>query len=198
MPVTSKDRQAILGGFLLKLFPKIMQLILKDNISPRGLKMKFLLKDIRISLTQSEITLLEKLPKMDKFTVELCYKILRYENLMLEPKCKWGNILHDTELEIADDIQRIINTTNDVISKKCDEITEVYYNELKETIENVTKRVDAYLHQDICLKMYKTICSSDLHPAEILQKLTRLQTIDVSIKLTHIVHTKTDSPSSIE
>lgn len=181
MSVTSENRKDILGNLILKLFPKMMQLILKDYISPRGLRSKFLQKDIRTTLTKSEITLLEKLPKTDKFTVELCYKILRYENLMMEPKCKWGNIPHDTELEIADDIQRIINTTNDVISKQCDDITETYYNAIKQKTQNIAKRVDGYLHQDICLKMYRTICSSDLHSAEILQKLTLLQTIDGKI-----------------
>ncbi|CAG2184702.1 unnamed protein product [Mytilus edulis] len=59
---------------------------------------------------------MEKLPNTDDFTIELCYKILRYENVLHEPSCKWGNVPHDTEVEIGDDVQRILNATNDVIS----------------------------------------------------------------------------------
>lgn len=82
-----------------------MQTILKEFMSPKGLQVKYRLKDIRTALTENETSLMEKLPNMDEFTIELCYKILRYENVMIEPSCKWGNAPKNTDIDIADDIQ---------------------------------------------------------------------------------------------
>ncbi|XP_052102934.1 uncharacterized protein LOC127736429 [Mytilus californianus] len=180
MPVTPEDRRAKLGCVILRLFPKVMQIILKEYISLRGLRGKFQLKDVRTAFTKKEISLMEQLPCIDDFTVELCYKILRYENVMPEPSCKWGNIPHDTEVEVADDIQRIINTINDVISKKCEDISEEFYDEYLKKIKDITKRIDGHLHHDTCIKLYTTICSSDMNHLCILQDLTLMQAINVS------------------
>ncbi|CAC5383545.1 unnamed protein product [Mytilus coruscus] len=180
MSVTPEDRQARLGCVILKLFPTIMQSILKGYTNPRGLRVKFQLKDIRTTLTLSETSLMEHLPNIEDFTVELCYKILRYENLIIEPACKWGNIPHDTEVEISDDIQRIINLTNEVISKECGDISEIYYNEFLEKTKDVTKRVDGHLQQDTCFKVFTTTSSLDINPADILQELALVQKVNVS------------------
>ncbi|CAG2200457.1 unnamed protein product [Mytilus edulis] len=49
--------------------------------------------------------LIEQLPTQICLLVGLCYKILRFEHLIDEPKCGWKSELHDTELDIASDIQ---------------------------------------------------------------------------------------------
>ncbi|XP_052072193.1 uncharacterized protein LOC127710404 [Mytilus californianus] len=160
-----------------------MQTILKECMSPRVLQVKYRLKDIRATLTEYEISLMEKLPNMDEFTIELCYKILRYENLMLEPSCKWGNTPCITDVEIADDIQRIVIATNEVIGKKSEDVSETYYEGFQKRLHDILNRVDKFLHQVTCIKLYKTICKDEVHSTDILQELALLQRIDI----THIV-----------
>ncbi|CAG2220000.1 unnamed protein product [Mytilus edulis] len=178
MSAASKERQARLGNIVKKLFPKVMQKILKESVSPRGLQVKYQRKHIPIDLTENEISLMEKLPNIDDFTIELCYKILRYENVLHEPSCKWGNVPHDTEVEIGDDVQRILNATNDVISRKSDEISELYYEEFQKRTQEVLKRVDNYLCQDTCLQLYQTIQSSDINITGMQQEPTLMQEVN--------------------
>lgn len=179
MSATSIKRLAKLGNIVLHLFSKLLQIILKTRIGPSGLHAKYQLKDIRIALSESEMHLMENLPNMDEFTIELCYKILRYEYLMIGPSCKWGNVPNDTEVEIGDDVQRLLNETNEVISKMSDEISENYYEQFVKRLEAVIKRVDTYLHPGnfTCFKLYETICRSDFDSTDILQKLTVMQKI---------------------
>ncbi|XP_076085238.1 uncharacterized protein LOC143056051 isoform X2 [Mytilus galloprovincialis] len=178
MSTASKERQAKLCNIVQKLFPKVMQHIFKECVSPRGLQGKYKQKFITIDFTENEISLMEKLPNIDDFTIELCYKILRYENVLHEPLCKWGNVPHDTEVEIADDVQRILNATNDVISRKSKEISELYYEEFQTRTEQVLKRVDEYLCQDTCSQLYQTFHSSDINISGKLQELTLMQEIN--------------------
>lgn len=178
MSVTYKERQAKLGNIVLKILPKVMQTILKECISPRALHVKYQLKDIRTSLTEKEISVMEKLPNIDEFTIELCYKILRYENLILEPSCKWGLSPNDTDVEIADDIQRILIATNEVICKQFDDVSDNYYEGFQKIMQKILKRVDKFLHQDFSVKLYKTIFQSDINSTHILQDLALLKQID--------------------
>ncbi|VDI40380.1 Hypothetical predicted protein [Mytilus galloprovincialis] len=178
MSAESNERLARLGNIAKKLFPTVMQKILKECISPRGLQVKYQLNNIPADFTENEITLMENLPNFNNFTTELCFKILRFENLLHEPSCKWGNSPHDTEVEIGDDVQRILNATNDVIIRKTEEISELYYEEFKNRIQEVLKRVDEYLCQDTCIQLYQTIDSSDINITDMLQELTMMQKIN--------------------
>ncbi|XP_052067784.1 uncharacterized protein LOC127707292 [Mytilus californianus] len=178
MSTASKERQARLCNIVKKLFPKVMQHIFKECVSPRGLQGKYKQKFITIDFTENEISLMEKLPNIDDFTIELCYKILRYENVLHEPSCKWGNVPHDTEVEIGDDVQRILNATNDVISRKSEEISELYYGEFHNRTQQVLKRVDEYLCQDTSSQLYQTIHSSDINISDMLQELTLMQAVN--------------------
>ncbi|VDI34330.1 Hypothetical predicted protein [Mytilus galloprovincialis] len=179
MSAESKERLARLGNIVKKLFPKVMQKILKECISPRGLQVKYQLNNIPTDFTDSEISLMEKLPNLNNFTTELCFKLLRFENLLHEPSCKWGNVPHDTEIEIGDDIQRILNATNDVISRKSDEISQLYYEEFQKRTQEVLKRVDNYLCQDISIQLYQTIQNSDIDITDMLQQLALMQQVNV-------------------
>ncbi|VDI09503.1 Hypothetical predicted protein [Mytilus galloprovincialis] len=185
MSATSIERLAKLGNIVLHLFPKLLQIILKTRIGPSGLHAKYQLKDIRIALSESEMHLMENLPNMDEFTIELCYKILRYENLMIGPSCKWGNVPNDREVEIGDDVQRLLNETNEVISKMSEEISENNYEQFVKRLEAVIKRVDTYLHPGnfTCFKLYETIFRSDFDSTDILQKLTVMQKIIATCNL---------------
>lgn len=178
MSATSAERLALLGTFVLRLFPQVMQCIIKEYITPRGLTEKYKQKDIRAALMASEIALMEKLPDMVDFTIELCYKILRYEHLLSEPKCKWGNVPSDKDVEIADDIQRILNRTNEIIRMMSDDISEDYYKEVCTTTHDVLKRVDKFLNMNTCAELYHTICQSKLNPTDIVSKLRGVKQIN--------------------
>ncbi|CAC5406360.1 unnamed protein product [Mytilus coruscus] len=187
MSTASKERQARLCNIVKKLFPKVMQQIFKECVSPRGLQGKYKQKFITIDFTENEISLMEKLPNIDDFTIELCYKILRYENVLHEPSCKWGNVPQDTEVEIGDDVQRILNATNDVISRKSEEISELYYEEFHNRTHQVLKRVDEYLCQDTCSQLYQMIHSSDINISDMLQELTLMQAVnDATINMSSL------------
>lgn len=178
MSEESNDRHARLGNIVKAIFPKIMQRILKECISPRGLQVKYQLKNIPTDLTESEISLMEKLPNLDDFTIGLCFKILRYEHLLHEPSCLWGNVPHDADIEIGDDVQRIINASNDVISRKSEEISQLYYEEFQNIIQEIVKRVDTYLCQDTCSQLYQSIHSSDINTHDMLLELNRMQKVN--------------------
>ncbi|CAC5413888.1 unnamed protein product [Mytilus coruscus] len=176
-----KDRHAKLGCMVLRLFPKVMQTILEHYVNPPWLKRKYLKQDFRFVFTDKEIVLMDKLPNMDEFTIELCYKILRSENMLDEPKCKWGNVPHDTEIEIADDIQRLINATRSIIGIKSEAVSERYSEELIEEIKLIVTRIDCYLKLDTFEIMYNNLCRSETDPISILQDLTRVKPIDESL-----------------
>ncbi|CAG2204554.1 unnamed protein product [Mytilus edulis] len=183
IPATFKERHAKLGSIVLRVLPKVMQTILKEFLTPKGLQVKYRLNDIRTALKENETSLMEKLPNMDEFTIELCYKILRYENVMIEPSCKWGNAPKNTDIDIADDIQRLLIATNEVSVKKSEDISDIYYEEFQTSLHEILYRVDTFLQQDTCLNLYKTICRSEINSTDILQDLALLQQVDI----THVV-----------
>ncbi|VDH97489.1 Hypothetical predicted protein [Mytilus galloprovincialis] len=179
-----KHRHAKLGCMVLRLFPKVMQKILEHYVNPPWLKRKYSNQDFHFVFTEKEIIVMDKLPNMDEFTIEICYKILRFENILDAPKCKWGNVPHDTEVEIADDIQRLINATNSIIIINSEEVTEHYAEKLLEEIKLFVTRIDSYLEQDTLGSIYKSLCRSETDFISILQDLTRVKAIVVSITST--------------
>ncbi|XP_071149102.1 uncharacterized protein [Mytilus edulis] len=170
----TKERHAQLGVFVLRLFPTIVQLILKDNITPGKLKRMYLNKTLNTALTDTDIGLMKMLPNMDDFTIEICYKILRFENLIEEPKCKWGNIPHETELAIADDIQRILNASNEVITKTSEEITKNFRDSFDDNVKRIIERVDAYLNGDTCQRSYQNLHIQQIAVSELLEILEEI------------------------
>ncbi|XP_076086391.1 uncharacterized protein LOC143057050 isoform X2 [Mytilus galloprovincialis] len=177
-----KERHAKLGCMVLRLFPKVMQMILKDYVTPKGLQKRFSKNDFRLVFTENEVVLMEKLPKIDDFTIEISYKILRYEfNMLDEPKCKWGNVPHDTEVEIADDIQRLINATHSIIKINTEEVTAQYSEKILEEIKCMVTRIDSYLEQDDLRNLYTSLCRSETDSSSILQDLTSVKAIQESL-----------------
>ncbi|CAG2221676.1 unnamed protein product [Mytilus edulis] len=175
----AKQRRAQLGVFVLRLFPTIVQLILKYYIAPVRLKRMFLdktlKKQLKKQLTDVDTGLMKMLPNMDDFTIEICYKILRFEELIKEPKCKWGNIPHETEIDIADDIQRIINASNEVITKKSEEITQIVHESFDANVKRIIERVDAYLYGDTCQQSYQNLHIQQIAVSELLEILEEIK-----------------------
>lgn len=178
MSNTYNERLAKLGCMVLQLFPKMMQLILKEYATPKGLKRKYSQKDFNFVLKANEVVLMDKLPNMDEFTIEICYKILRFENMLDEPKCKWGKVPNDTEIEIANDIQRLINATNSIISISVEDVTEDYTEKLLGKIKLMVARIDSFLEQDTLSRMFKRLSISEPDTISILQDLTRITKIE--------------------
>ncbi|CAC5383517.1 unnamed protein product [Mytilus coruscus] len=177
-----QERHAKLGCMVLRLFPKVMQMILKDYITPKGLQKRFSKNDFRLGFTENEVVLMEKLPNIDDFTIEISYKILRFEfNMLDEPNCKWGNVPHDTEVEIADDIQRLINATNSLIKINTEEVTAQYSEKMLEEIKFMVTRIDSYLEQDDLRSLFTSLCRSETDYSSILQDLTRVKAIEESL-----------------
>lgn len=173
-----KDRHARLGCIVLKLFPKIMQMILQHYETPAGLKQKYLRQKFCFVFTEREMVLMNLLPNMDEFTIELCYKILRSENWLDEPKCKWGNVPHDIEVEISDDIQRLINATNSILRFNSEEVTKKYFEKSMDEIKLIVTRGDSFLQQDVFGSLYNSLRRTDIDSYSILQDLTRIKAID--------------------
>lgn len=186
MSDTSTDRLAKLGCMVLRLFPRIMQLTLKEYITAKGLKRKYSQKDFSFVLKASEFILMDRLPNMDDFTIEICYKILRFENMLNEPKCKWGNTPHDTEVEIADDIQRLINATNSIISISKENVTKHYTEKLLGEIKLFVTRIDSFLEQGTLKSLYNSLSRSELDSTSILQDLTMIEVITGKFQLNYI------------
>lgn len=158
-------RRAKLGCFVTKVFPKTMQSVLVSNIRETALQSKYQQDDLKIGLTYEEKKLMDELPKIENFTSELCFKILRFEKLIPEPKGKWGNIPERGNVTIADDIQRIIFASNDVISIPIAEFTEDFYCKFLYKTEPILVRIDKFLREGVCHNYYKEIFSKgiDVH-----------------------------------
>ncbi|CAC5361535.1 unnamed protein product [Mytilus coruscus] len=129
---------------------------------------------------------METLPNVDDFTVELCYKILRYEVEIDEPTCKWGNIPHETEVKLSDDIQRILNATNDIESFQKQivgiDYIKIYVEKLK------TNNKNGHILPGICfpgtLSLYMNL---DSKSHSFLRELTKIKTITVTPPIQQMV-----------
>ncbi|XP_063409116.1 uncharacterized protein LOC134692588 [Mytilus trossulus] len=148
----------------------------------KGITNRFSKNDFRLVFTKNEIVLLEKLPNINDFTVEISYKILRFEfNMLHEPKCKWGNVPQDTDVEISDDIQRLINATNSIIKITSTEVTENYSENLLEEIKKMVTRIDSFLNQDDLGSLYNSLCLCEIDSISILQDLSQVKAIEESL-----------------
>lgn len=173
-----KDRHAKLGCMVLRLFPQVMQMILIQYFTPQWLQRKYTKKEYRFVFRANEIAVMDKLPNVDDFTIELCYKILISENMLDEPKCKWGNVPHEVEVEMTDDIQRLINATNSIVSIKSEEVTQNYSDKLLQNIKLIVTRTDSCFKQDTLRSMYNTLSRSGIDTTSVLQDLSMIKAIE--------------------
>ncbi|CAG2209451.1 unnamed protein product [Mytilus edulis] len=174
-----RDRHAKLGLMVLRLFPKVMQMILRYYVTPQWLKQKYSKQHFSFVLTENEVILMDKLPNMDEFTFEIFYKILRSENVLDEPTCKWGKIPQDTDVEISDDIQRLINATHLIRSITSEQVTETKLEKLLEEIRLIVSRIDSFLELDTLESMFNSFIKSNSDDSiSILQDLAMVKAID--------------------
>ncbi|CAG2235702.1 unnamed protein product [Mytilus edulis] len=157
-----------------------MQLLLQSFITPRGLLNKYNNRDLKVALTDTEKSILEKLPKMTEFTIELCYKILRFEHLVPEPSSQWEILPDEDHREITDDIKRIVFDTNDVLNKLGEDILNTSYETFKVKVEGIVARFDSYLVQESCTQCYEKVISLDTQLEICITELKKLREIDVT------------------
>lgn len=160
----------------------MMRAILKENVPTQWLCRQYNHNNIVSPLNEYEIKLMDALPNMDNFTIELCYKILRYEWLIDEPTCEWGNIPLDTEMTIADDIQRILNATNEILSMQEECITEFDMKSFEEIILKLIRRMNAHFPEYGFFKIYRDIKRTESSSA-IVQELTGIKPGNGYVKL---------------
>lgn len=175
-----KQLHAKLGWIVLKVFPKVMQWILTAHIGVAGLHTRYCTRNynLQIVLTHYENDLMQKLPKIDDFTVELCYKILRSENYLHGSP----NVASFTvaETEIADDIRCILRSTNEIIEKESRDITENYVFKYLYKLELVLSRIDKFLNENCndCRTLYHDVCKEVIDEQACLDELKKLRIID--------------------
>ncbi|VDI49870.1 Hypothetical predicted protein [Mytilus galloprovincialis] len=178
--MTSNERHARLGQMVLRLFPKVMQMVLKDNIKPAALKNKYKKRALNTNLHDSEVTLMKNLPNIEDFTIQLCYKILRYEDLLDKPKREWGQTPHDSDTEISDDIQRLLSTTNELLNKNSGDITYDYFKGFIDRIKQLIERIDVVIESDNCGKLFNSLYTEEINSSDYLQELLRMTPIEMT------------------
>lgn len=154
-----------------------MQLLLQNLITPRGLRNKYNNRDLKLNLTESEKSEMEKLPKMTDFTIELCYKIIRFENLVPEPSSQWEILPDENHQEITDDIKRIVFITNDVFNKLGEDVSDKSYETFKAKVEGIVARIDSYLEQESCKHCFEEVIALEAQLDICLKELQKLREI---------------------
>ncbi|CAC5390121.1 unnamed protein product [Mytilus coruscus] len=177
-PISIEQMQIWIYNIVLILFPKMMQLLLQNLITPRGLLNKYNNRDLKVNLTETERSVMEKLPKMTEFTIELCYKIIRFENLVPEPSSQWEILPREDHKEITDDIKRIVFNTNDVINKQGNDVLNTSYETFKGNVKGIVTRIDLYLGIESCQQCYKEVILLDAQLDICLRELRKLREID--------------------
>lgn len=177
-PISIDEMKVLKFNVVLVLFPKMMQLLLQSFITPRGLLNKYNNRDLKVALTDTEKSIMEKLPQMTEFTIELCYKILRFEHLVPEPSSQWQILTDEDHQDITDDIKRIVFDTNDIFNKLGEDILNTSYETLKVKVEGIVSRIDSYLGQELCKQCYEKVISLDTQLEICIKELKKLREID--------------------
>ncbi|VDI02853.1 Hypothetical predicted protein [Mytilus galloprovincialis] len=171
---------AKLGWIVLKVFPKVMQWILTAHIGVAGLHTRYRNRNynLQMILTDNENNLMQKLPKIDEFTIELCYKILRSENYLHSSTDASFSV---DETVVSDDIRCILLSTNDIIKKESRDITQNYAIKHLYKFELLLRRIDKFLNENgnICRSLYHEICKENIDELACLDELKKLQLIEV-------------------
>lgn len=139
---------AKIAFIVLTYFPKIMQALLTFHIAPVGLQNKYKGSVLKGILTLEEHSLIRNLPSVEDFTIDLCFKILRCEDLISVPTHDWGILPQHGNFTIADDIQRLIKCANDVIDQDPDTFTKNGYIKFLYKTENLFGRVNTFLGEN--------------------------------------------------
>lgn len=177
-PISIDQRKVWVFNVVFVLFPKMMRLLLQSFITPRGLLIKYNNGDIKVALTDTEKSEMEKLPKMTEFTTELCYKILRFEKLVPKPSSQWEVPPDKDHQEITDDIKRIVFNTNDVLHKLGEDTSNTCFETFKGRVEEIVARIDSYLNIESCKQWYEEDIPLETDLDRCITELQNMREID--------------------
>ncbi|XP_071122060.1 uncharacterized protein [Mytilus edulis] len=177
-PISFDQRKVWVLNVVFVLFPKLMRLLLQSFITPRGLLNKYNNSDMKFVLTEKEKSEMEKLPKMAEFTIELCYKILRFEKLVPKPSSQWEVPPEKDHQEITDDIKRIVFDTNDVLHKLGEDVSNTSYETFKGRVEEIVARIDSYLSIESCKHWYEEDIPLETDLDRCMTELQKMREID--------------------
>ena len=143
---------AVLGRITVTVLPKMCQQILESIIPADNLYCSFQNRnDLKIILVEEELAIITTMESngYKHFTVQLCYKILRHEQLVGTPRRNWGNVSVDTDMHISDDIERIRLSRNKIVSMETKSLDKTTFLTLIDEFKEIAKRVDFYLKKDV-------------------------------------------------
>ena len=142
---------AMLGRITVTVLPKMCQQIMESIIPADNLYCSFQNRnDLKIILVEEEPAIINTMVSngYKHFTVQLCYKILRHEQLVGPPRQNWGNVPLHTDIHISDDIERIRLSRNKIVSMETKSLDKTTFLTLIDEFREIAKRVDLYLKTD--------------------------------------------------
>lgn len=183
------ERHARLASFVLYLFPNIMRCSLSHFIRKKGLSNKYCNnKRNPPVLTHTELLLIKELPKVENFTIQLCYKLISFEELLPTPSNGWGKFPYDKALAVEDDIERIRHTINEIIAINNDECTENYLVKFLYKLERIIQRFQIALGNKSLYEIYNSLLIKNVNAAVVLKEFRNVVVIGKKY-IEHCVYT---------
>lgn len=176
--IDNEKRRARLAFFVLELFPYIMQCSVSCYILKNGLSNKYCNNKRNPPVfTRTELLLLKQLPNVQNFTVQLCYKLISFEELLPSPSCGWGIFPDSKAVKVEDDIERIRHVINDIIALNSDQSTEHYLGKFLYKLEQIIQRFQIALGNVTIFQTYQSLLIQNINTAVVLAELKNVGVI---------------------
>lgn len=176
--IDNEERRARLAFFVLKLFPNIMQCFASFYILKNGLSNKYCNNKRNPPVfTRTELHLLKQLPNVQNFTVQLCYKLISFEELLPSPSSGWGTFPDFKAVKVEDDIERIRHVINDIITINSDQCTEHYLGKFLYKLEQIIQRIQIPLGNVSIFQTYESLLIQNINTAVVLAELRNVGVI---------------------
>lgn len=174
----NEERRATLACFVLYLFPDILRCYLSHYIYKKGLSNKYCNKKRNPPvLTRNELRLIEKFPNVQKFTMQLCYKLISFEGLLPTPSLGWGELPPFNALTVADDTERIRHSINEIRALNENGCTEVYLVKSLYKLEQIIHRLETTFGNTTVHKVYKSLLIKKMNTRFVLAELRKVGVI---------------------
>lgn len=170
------ERRARLACFVLELFPNIMRLSVSHYIYRLSNKYCNNKRNPPV-LTPTELRLITELPKVKNFTVQLCYKLITFEELLPTPSNGWGKFPDSNALKVEDDIERIRHGINEILTVNEDHFTECYLIKFLYKLEQIIQRLKIALGTTTVDSIYKSVLRKNIDTAVVLAELRNVDII---------------------
>lgn len=172
------ERRARLACFVLELFPNIMRFSVLHYMLKKGLSNKYC-NNIRYPsvFTTTELLLIQELPNVNNFTIQLCYKLITFEELLPTPSKGWGKFPDSNALKVEDDIERIRHGINEILTVNDEHFTECYLVKFLYKLEQIIQRLQIALGTTRVDSIYKSVLRKNIDTAVVLEELRNVDII---------------------